>query len=864
MASASKARFAVLKFGGTSVSQAARWVVIADQVQRQHDEGRQVVLVCSAVAGVTDDLQEVILRASRSDDIEPPLQRITERQQALAAALGVDPSTIDGEMGELRRLALGAQLLGEASAPVQARMLAKGELMSTRLGAAYLAAQGLPARWLDARDVLQSDGQGPRARRLLAAHVPWTPDPNLQARFATSPLVITQGFIARDPDGATCVLGRGGSDTSATTLAARLQAELCEIWTDVPGMFTADPRKQPAARLLRGLSYAEAQEIATTGAKVLHPRAIPPARDQDIPIAIRCTPHPDLPGTRIAADAPSGPAQVKAISRRRGLVLVSMETIGMWQQVGFLADAFRVFADHELSVDTVSTSETNVTVTLDPQANALDPTVLDAVIEDLSPICHARLVTGVASVSLVGRGIRSILHQLAPVLEQFEDHRVHLVSQAASDLNLTFVVDEATADRLLNALHAMLFAHRPRDLVVGRTWQELFATPEPASRAERPWWTGAEKELCAIAAEGTPVYVYDAATIDARARALAALTHVDRALFAVKANAHRDVLLRVAAHGLGFECVSPGEVEWVRNVVGDDAAILFTPNFAPREDYVRGFAANAHVTLDNLHPLQAWPDTFRGREVFVRVDPGQGRGHHAKVRTAGARSKFGIAVDQLDAFAELAAQLDLRVIGLHAHTGSGVLDPTAWQHTAVVLAECAARFPEATILDVGGGLGVPDRPGRSPLDLHAVDDALASVRAAHPHWSLWIEPGRFVVAEAGVLLTRVTQRKTKGDLRYVGIDAGMHTLMRPALYGAYHHIVNLSRLDEARREIVTVVGPICETGDVIARDRPLPPSEEGDVFLVGTAGAYGAVMANDYNRRGRPREILRSSSLATD
>ncbi|MEN0063574.1 MAG: bifunctional aspartate kinase/diaminopimelate decarboxylase [Myxococcota bacterium] len=856
-------RFAVLKFGGTSVSRPERWAVIRAQAQSQREEGRTPVLVCSAVAGVTDDLQTVIAQAGSGSDVDTPLARITERQAELARGLGVDLAVIADEMEELRRLALGAQLLGETSPAVQARILAKGERMSTRLGAAWLSAQGLPTRWVDARDLLQSDGRGPLARRMLAAHVPWDLAPALQRDLGGDAVIVTQGFVARDPDGATCVLGRGGSDTSATTLAAKLGAEVCEIWTDVPGMFTADPRKQPAARLLRALGYAEAQEIATTGAKVLHPRAIAPARAARIPISIRCTPQPDMAGTRIAADAPTGPAQVKALSRRRGLVLVSMETLGMWQEVGFLADAFGVFADHGLSIDTVSTSETNVTVTLDPHANAMDPTVLDAVLADLAPICTAKLVTQVASVSLVGRGIRSILHQLAPALEQFEDHRVHLVSQAASDLNLTFVVDESTADRLLAKLHAMLFAHRPIDAVIGRTWQELFATPSEAPETSPPWWASAASDLHAIAAAGTPVYVYDAATIDARAQALAQLTHVDQALYAVKANAHPEVIRRAAAAGLGFECVSPGEVEWVREHVGPDAIVLFTPNFAPREDYERGFAAHAHVTLDNLHPLEAWPDVFNDRDIFVRVDPGQGRGHHAKVRTAGARSKFGVAPDQLETFAKLADQAGCRIIGLHAHTGSGVLDPTAWQHTAVVLAQCASLFPLATILDVGGGLGVPDRPGRPPLDLDAVDLALASVRQAHPEWSIWIEPGRYLIAEAGVLLTRVTQRKQKGDLRYVGVDAGMHTLLRPALYGAHHHVANLTS-PQAEPEIVTVVGPICETGDVLARDRLIAQSKEGDLLLLGTAGAYGAVMANDYNRRGRPREVVRLKNEMED
>ncbi len=185
-----------------------------------------------------------------------------------------------------------------------------------------------------------------------------------------------------------------------------------------------------------------------------------------------------------------------------------------------------------------------------------------------------------------------------------------------------------------------------------------------------------------------------------------------------------------------------------------------------------------------------------------------------------------------------------------------MLEPGAWRDVALFLTEVAERFPTVRALDLGGGLGVPDRPGRAPLDLAAVDEALAPVKTAHPDLELWIEPGRFLVAEAGVLLARVTQLKQKGDLRYVGVDAGMHTLIRPALYGAYHHVVNLSRWGEPAAGAATVVGPICETGDVLARDRRLPAAHEGDVLLIATAGAYGAAMASDYNLRGRPIEVL--------
>src|SRR5690606_10171815 len=153
---------------------------------------------------------------------------------------------------------------------------------------------------------------------------------------------------------------------------------------------------------LRELDYDEAQEIATTGAKVLHPRCIAPCKHAGIPLHIRSTPHPELAGTRISSRVDDAGAQVKAISARRGLVLVAMETLGMWQQVGFLADVFAVFKRHAISVDTVSTSETNVTVTLDPAANALTPQVLARLVHDLEAYCHPHVLQGCASVSLVG------------------------------------------------------------------------------------------------------------------------------------------------------------------------------------------------------------------------------------------------------------------------------------------------------------------------------------------------------------------------------------------------------------------------------------------------------------------------------
>ena len=301
-------------------------------------------------------------------------------------------------------------------------------------------------------------------------------------------LVITQGFIASDEEGNTVLLGRGGSDTSAAYLAAKLAGARLEIWTDVPGMFSANPRATPTARLLRTLHYDEAQEIATSGAKVLHPRCILPVRQYGIPLHVYAHQAPHLPGTVLSAAGGDGGAQLKAVCTKKGITLIALDSPGMWHQVGFLADAFQVFKQHGMSVDLVSTSETTVTVSLDPAANTLNNTRVADLVADLSRLCRVQVIGPCASVSLVGRNIRAILHQLGGAFEFFEEQKIHLVSQAANDLNFTFVVDENQGDRLVEQLHELLIRPVPGDKVLGPTWQQLFSQPQDATARREPWW----------------------------------------------------------------------------------------------------------------------------------------------------------------------------------------------------------------------------------------------------------------------------------------------------------------------------------------------------------------------------------------
>lgn len=851
----------VLKFGGTSVSSAENWQTIANLLRNRLESGLQPVVVHSALQGVSNRLEEVLQLAINGDPSEQ-LAAIREQHEALAAALGLDANELLSDaLRDLDQLVAGIRLVREVSVRVRVRVMALGEIMATRLGAEFLRGEGLPVRWVDARDHLRSNSRmgEQRTHDYLSATCDFAPDKAMQSAFDEGGnVILTQGFIARNVHEETVLLGRGGSDTSAAYFAARLEARRLEIWTDVPGMFSADPRKVPSARLLVALHYDEAQELASAGSSVLHPRCLSPLRRSAIPLHVRCTAAPQISGTVISAVTEEIEPQVKGICNRDGLMLISMDTVGMWNEVGFLAKIFTVFSSHRVSVDLISTSETNVTVSIDKASSSLADDLINELVGDLETLCHVRVIPDCSAISLVGRKIRTILPRLAPALEVFEEEKIHLMSQAANDLNLSFVVDRSQGERLVRKLHSSIIRKTGGSPAFGKSWEELFKVDELKARKVAPWWLDKRDQLIELAGKSLNTYVYDRESVKDAARDLLKLENVRRILYAVKANDNAELLRALAAEGVDFECVSPGEIEWLEKAVPDLDLnrVLFTPNFAPRSEYEWGLRKGLQVTLDNLFPLEAWPELFKGKDLFIRLDPGQGRGHHEHVKTAGVHSKFGVPLFEIDELIRLVGAAEATVIGIHAHSGSGVQDPDSWRIVAGTLAEVAKRFPAVKTIDLGGGLGIPEKPGDKDFDLAQLDAALAEIRSAYPQYELWLEPGRYLVARAGVLLTRVTQTKGKGDMRYIGVGTGMNSLIRPALYGSYHEIVNLSRVGEPATETVTVVGPICETGDRLGSDRLLPPSSENDVMLIANTGAYGYVMRLQYNRRADVTEIV--------
>lgn len=851
------APWVVLKFGGASVAAAACWDTIARLVHKRREQGFRPVVVHSALAGVTDELEELIELARRDGHASREME-LGDRHRGLAGDLGIaDPQgCLGAELESLAQLLRGIALTGEAGYRARVKVLAMGERLAGRLGAAALERKGIGVSPVNPARLLRAEERDWASERDAMLHAACMHDPDPEAAALLDGLAglpLTQGYIARNAQGEEVLLGRGGSDVSAAALSAAIGAERLEIWTDVPGIFSADPREISGARLLRRLSYAEAQEIATSGGSVLHPLSIAPLRDSRIEATVRSTLHPELPGTLVGPAAESGGAQVKAVMLRSGVPLVSLETLGMWRRVGFLKDVFACFSDLGLSVDLVSTAESNVTVTLDADPDMLTPRLMARLRSALERIGQVRITTNTSVVTLVGRRIRAVLHEVGPALEAFREQPIHLLSQAASDLNISFVVEPAQARRLAQRLHGRLIAPDESDEPFGPAWEELTrSAPVPSAGSGDPWWAARRKELLKLAEERGACYAYSLEQIAAQARRLKEMKSIDRVYYAIKANSNPVVLSGVRDSGLEFECVSPGEIRLLRELFPDHdpGRILFTPNFAARCEYAEALDAGVQLTVDNLGVLRNWPELFAGKELFLRLDPGVGRGHHRHVRTAGVHSKFGIPLFEVERAAEAAAAAGARITGLHAHMGSGVMDTGAWTPIAEVLLDCLEHFPDARAINLGGGLGVPRHGLEQGLDIAELDSNLADCRkAASPDPEFWLEPGRYVVAEAGVLLARVTQVKGKSGARYVGVETGMNSLIRPALYGSYHEVHNLTRLDEPATRLVNVVGPICESGDVLARDRMLPECREGDVLLFANAGAYGHVMASNYNLR---------------
>ncbi len=447
----------VIKFGGTSVGDADRVAQAIDIVaERRHLEP---IVVVSALAGVTNDLVAAseAACAQKPEVVQQIIKNIRARHEDVALQLVQHKSDfldsflrqLDKQIEEIDTILRGIALLGEITLRARDKVMSIGEKLSSVLFAYSMMMRALPGEFVSAEDVIWTDttfgGATPDMARTreAAKHV-------LLPLIARKHIPVMGGFIGRTPGGATTTLGRNGSDYSAAIVAAAVGADEVQIWTDVDGLLTCDPRLVPGARVIDLLSFEEAAELAQFGAK-LHPRTLEPAADANVPVRVLNTHNPASPGTlitRAGAEAAAGP---RSIARKKHVTMVHVTSNRMLGAHGFLARFFSVFAELGISVDLIATSEVSVTVTVDEKHD------IEELTRRLQELANVELYDGQCIIAVVGQNVMSDARVGARVLDALGGMPVKMMSLGRSGLNLSIVVDDSNADAAVKAIHRALF-----------------------------------------------------------------------------------------------------------------------------------------------------------------------------------------------------------------------------------------------------------------------------------------------------------------------------------------------------------------------------------------------------------------------
>jgi aspartate kinase len=452
----------VMKFGGTSVGSAERVRQAAVLVRTRVDDKDIPIVVLSAMSGVTNSLLAAARLAEQRqlEEAAREISGIRQKHERLVRELFADQTVrqqvqdkLEPHLDQIDIVLQGIACLGELSKRSLDTVAGFGELLSSTVFAHYLKDIGVQSVWVDARQFMVTDDE-------FGSAMPLWQETETKANQVIEPLIqnhqvpVTQGFIGATASGASTTLGRGGSDFSASIIGVALDAEEIQIWTDVDGMMTADPRLVPEAHLLSEVSFQEASELAYFGAKVLHPLTIKPAIEKKIPVRILNTMRPECSGTLISHNPKidSVYPHVRSISSKKGLTAIFIHSPRMLMTHGFLAKVFDVFAQYETPIDMIATAEVSISLTTD-HIESLSK-IIDA-LEELGD--EVKVMHDVAIVSVVGQHIRTKSGIAGKIFGALEDINLIMISSGASDVNINFVVDNDDADRAVQQLHASLF-----------------------------------------------------------------------------------------------------------------------------------------------------------------------------------------------------------------------------------------------------------------------------------------------------------------------------------------------------------------------------------------------------------------------
>lgn len=451
----------VMKFGGTSVGSAEAIRRSADIVRARLDA--EPIVVVSALSGVTNALIEAARDAHRRKTRpERSAARLAQRHREVLAALDLPTDLVDAELARLEEVLKGIFYLRELTARSLDYVLSFGEAMSSRVFAAHMTAAGMPARaWMGWEAGIVTDESHGEAAILPET---WTRVRQKLGKRQSGEVPVVTGFLARTKAGERSTLGRGGSDYSAAIIGKGVGAAEIQIWTDVSGILSADPRVVEDAFTLRYVTFAEAAELAYFGAKVLHPKTIEPAVQARIPVRILNTFQPDDPGTLVVAESDEENERVvEGIAVKKGNTLVNITSTRMLDAAGYLVRVFAALERHEVSVDTIATSEVSISLTVDSRHRGQ----LDAALKELDDVATIKRWENKAIVAVVGEGMQvkpGVAAQVFGVMGR-AGINIEMISQGASELNITFLVEDAQADDAMRALHAEFLSGKQRSLV---------------------------------------------------------------------------------------------------------------------------------------------------------------------------------------------------------------------------------------------------------------------------------------------------------------------------------------------------------------------------------------------------------------
>lgn len=366
---------------------------------------------------------------------------------------------------------------------------------------------------------------------------------------------------------------------------------------------------------------------------------------------------------------------------------------------------------------------------------------------------------------------------------------------------------------------------------------------------------------------GTPLYVYNENILRRRCRELKELISYPNFTvnYSPKANGNLELLKIIRSEGLRVDAMSPGEIS-INIMAGyKPEEILFISNNVSEDEFRYAINAGVKISVDSVSQLEMLGRLNPGGNVAFRVNPGVGAGHHEKVITAGHNTKFGIEMCHIPEVKRIIEKYNLKLIGINQHIGSLFMDGDAYLQSTANILSIARQFDDLEFIDIGGGFGIPykKQSDQPRLDLKSLGDKLSEiinswVKEYGKDIEIKIEPGRYIVAESGILIGKVFATKTNYNVKYIGTDLGFNVLVRPVMYDS-HHDIEIYRgngTPSVKEETVRIVGNICETGDIIAKDRKLPEIIENDIIGVLDSGAYGYSMSSTYNSRLRPAEVL--------